>query len=60
MDALTAQKTLFRTIDEPLALDGGRSLAPYTIAYQTWGQLNDSRSNAILIFSTRPAAAYGF
>ena len=50
MSALTAQKTLFRTIDEPLALDGGRSLAPYTIAYQTWGQLNDSRSNAILIF----------
>jgi len=50
LGALTAQKTFFRTIDEPLALDGGRSLAPYTVAYQTWGQLNDSRSNAILIF----------
>jgi homoserine O-acetyltransferase len=46
---LTKQKTLFLTVDEPLALDGGRTLAPATIAYQTWGQLNADRSNAILI-----------
>jgi homoserine O-acetyltransferase len=47
---LTTQRTLFHTVDEPLALDGGRTLAPYTIAYQTWGTLNADRSNAILIF----------
>jgi homoserine O-acetyltransferase/O-succinyltransferase len=34
---------------EPLALDCGQSLAPYTIAYQTYGRLNAARSNAILI-----------
>ncbi len=47
---MTAQKTLFLNVDTPLALDGGRSLASYTVAYQTWGQLNADRSNAILIF----------
>jgi homoserine O-acetyltransferase/O-succinyltransferase len=47
---LTAQKTLLHTIDQPLALDGGRTLAPYTVAYQTWGTLNADQSNAILIF----------
>lgn len=50
MNALTARKTLFQTVDEPLALDGGRTLAPYTVAYQAWGRLNHDRSNAILIF----------
>jgi homoserine O-acetyltransferase len=44
------QRTLFHTCDEPLALDCGRALAPYTLAYQTWGALNAERSNAILIF----------
>jgi homoserine O-acetyltransferase len=47
---LTKQRTLFLNVDEPLALDGGRTLAPTTIAYQTWGTLNEDRSNAILIF----------
>jgi len=36
-------------VQEPLALDGGVSLAPITIAYQTYGRLNKDRSNAILI-----------
>ncbi len=47
---MTLQKTHFLTVDEPLALDGGRSLGPTTIAYQTWGALNADRSNAILVF----------
>ena len=47
---MTTQRTLSHTFDEPLALDGGKTLAPYTVAYQTWGQLNADRSNAILIF----------
>jgi homoserine O-acetyltransferase len=47
---LLPQRTLFHIFDEPLHLDGGRTLAPYTQAHQTWGQLNADRSNAILIF----------
>jgi len=36
-------------VEEPLSLDSGASLGPYTIAYQTYGTLNAQRSNAILI-----------
>jgi homoserine O-acetyltransferase/O-succinyltransferase len=36
-------------VSEPLELDSGASLCPYTIAYQTHGTLNADRSNAILI-----------
>ena len=53
MAALTLQRTLFHTFDAPgdaLPLDGGQTLFPYTVAYQTWGKLNPDRSNAILIF----------
>jgi len=53
LGALTPQRTLFHTFDAPgdtLALDGGQTLASHTVAYQTWGQLNADRSNAILIF----------
>jgi homoserine O-acetyltransferase len=35
--------------DAPLRLDSGASLAPFTIAYQTYGTLNAARSNAVLI-----------
>jgi homoserine O-acetyltransferase/O-succinyltransferase len=35
--------------DQPLALDCGRTLSPFTIAYKTYGRLNQARSNAILI-----------
>ena len=37
------------TVAEPLALDAGVSLAPFAIAYQTYGRLNADRTNAILI-----------
>jgi homoserine O-acetyltransferase/O-succinyltransferase len=37
------------TVTEPLALDSGQTLAPYSIAYTTYGRLNADRSNAILI-----------
>ena len=53
LGALTLQQTQFHTFaspDEALVLDGGAVLSPYTLAYQTWGQLNADRSNAILIF----------
>src|SRR5271163_4232863 len=35
--------------DQPLGLDCGATLAPYRIAYQTYGTLNADRSNAVLI-----------
>ena len=34
---------------DPLTLASGRMLAPFQIAYQTYGQLNAERSNAVLI-----------
>jgi homoserine O-acetyltransferase len=35
--------------DKPLALDAGTLLTPFQIAYQTYGRLNEARSNAILV-----------
>jgi homoserine O-acetyltransferase len=35
--------------DKPLKLDAGVELSPYQIAYQTYGELNAGRTNAILI-----------
>src|ERR1700710_63961 len=36
-------------VDQPLKLDCGVDLAPFQIAYQTYGELNADRSNAVLI-----------
>ncbi len=35
--------------DAPLQLDSGKSLGPFTIAYNTYGTLDANKSNAILI-----------
>jgi len=35
--------------DKPLVTDGGRLIAPLTIAYETYGALNEAKSNAILL-----------
>jgi len=35
--------------DEPLMLDCGRSLTSYDLVYETYGQLNETASNAVLI-----------
>jgi homoserine O-acetyltransferase len=35
--------------DQALTLDAGRTLAPWTIAYMTYGTLNQARSNAVLV-----------
>ncbi|WP_187969266.1 homoserine O-acetyltransferase MetX [Aquibium microcysteis] len=35
--------------DMPLKLDSGKVLSPFQIAYQTYGELNAARSNAVLI-----------
>src|SRR5437764_6181947 len=35
--------------DQPLVLESGKRLSPFTIAYMTYGTLNAARSNAVLI-----------
>ena len=35
--------------DRPLRLDAGVMLSPFQIAYQTYGELNAARSNAVLV-----------
>ena len=45
-------ETRFFTFAEPpegLPLDCGRSLGPVTLAYETYGTLNEDRSNAVLV-----------
>ena len=37
---------------KPLRLDAGVDLAPFQIAYHTYGTLNAARSNAILVCHT--------
>ena len=44
--AVTAQKAHF---DEPLRLKSGAELASYDIAFETYGQLNAAKSNAVLV-----------
>ncbi|HKD47927.1 MAG TPA: homoserine O-acetyltransferase [Rhizomicrobium sp.] len=44
-----AGKALSFGPDKPLKLDCGRALSPFSIAYMTYGRLNDAKSNAILI-----------
>lgn len=35
--------------DKPLKLEAGVDLAPFQMAYQTYGELNEARSNAVLV-----------
>jgi homoserine O-acetyltransferase len=44
--AVAAQKARF---DQPLKLRGGATLPSYEIAYETYGELNAARSNAVLV-----------
>ncbi|HWD27106.1 MAG TPA: homoserine O-acetyltransferase [Rhizomicrobium sp.] len=37
------------TFDAPLTLDCGKTVAPLTVAYMTYGTLNAQRSNAVLV-----------
>jgi homoserine O-acetyltransferase len=37
------------TFEAPVALDAGRSLAPVTVAYMTYGTLNPTKSNVVLV-----------
>ncbi|MQT13576.1 homoserine O-acetyltransferase MetX [Segnochrobactrum spirostomi] len=48
IDHPSSAVALFGT-DEPLHLDAGTAIAPWQIAYQTYGTLNADKSNAILL-----------
>ena len=39
----------YATWQEPLVLDSGATLAPITLAYETYGELSPARDNAILL-----------
>jgi homoserine O-acetyltransferase len=51
-DFEAASSPLFRS-DKALPLDSGRLLAPFEIAYRTYGTLNAERSNAVLVCHAR-------
>ena len=44
--------------DEPFQLDSGASLGPMTVVYETYGQLNADRTNAILITHALSGSAH--
>ena len=42
-------ETRYFDIDHPIKLDSGKTLSNVTVAYETYGELNKEKSNAILI-----------
>lgn len=48
-DGVTGPPGHYFVSTQGLALDCGLSLAPYTLAYTTYGQLNADRTNAVLV-----------
>jgi len=42
-------ETKYLKVNEPLSLESGKILSEYTIAYETYGQLNDAKDNALLV-----------
>ena len=42
-------ETKIAHFSSPLYLESGRILEPYEIAYETYGELNDEKSNVILV-----------
>ena len=50
--------TKFLHINEPLSMKKGGLLPSITLAYETWGELNTDRSNAVLILSGLSPSAH--
>ncbi|HKT32165.1 MAG TPA: homoserine O-acetyltransferase [Gammaproteobacteria bacterium] len=44
-----SEETRFAQLPEPLALECGARLHEVTLAYRSWGQLNATRDNAVLV-----------
>ncbi|SDA40417.1 homoserine O-acetyltransferase MetX [Methanobrevibacter millerae] len=48
-DSVGIVETQYFDIDEPFILESGKTLENITVAYETYGELNSDKSNAILI-----------
>ena len=48
----------FFTVDGTFPMHRGATLESPTLAYETWGQLNADKSNAILIFTGLSPSAH--
>ena len=48
-DSVGLVERRFESWQEPLLLESGATLAPLTLAYEMYGELNPARSNAILV-----------
>ena len=49
-DSIGLVETQFFAIENPRPLQSGQELGSITLAYETYGELNDSKDNAILLF----------
>jgi len=50
MATVLASTSSSLVLDQPLPLDSGQSLADVTVAYETYGELDADKANAILVF----------
>ncbi len=57
-DIITTQTITFCEQPNELRLESGEKLGPITLAYETYGELNQNKSNAILIFHTLTSDAH--
>jgi homoserine O-acetyltransferase len=55
---IVAQKSFSFAQNEPFQLESGATLSPVTLAYETYGQLNDQGSNAVLIVHALSGSAH--
>lgn len=61
-NSLKVEKTKYFEITEDILLDSGEVLSPITVAYETYGELNEDKTNAIFLFHalTGDAHAAGY
>lgn len=51
-------ETGYYTFEDPLVLESGQRLSPVTVAYETYGELNGDKSNALLVCHTLTSDAH--
>jgi homoserine O-acetyltransferase len=53
-----ASKIMTLAAEQPMRLDSGAALGPFTVAYETYGTVNEVKSNAILVCHARTGDQY--